>query len=177
MGDLSDEARTSTGGATSAVLMALAIMALGAFVTYDSMTGLTGPGYAQVGPGVFPVIVGAGLLLAGIVLLAQALRGQWPVLWTEGDDTPSIQSAGPWRGVLLIAAALALTVVLFAPLGFVAASTLLFACVSAAFGSRRHLLNIAIGVVFSAAIYLVFARGLGLELPAGDLWKAMPWTR
>ena len=45
--------------------MALAVMALGAFVAYDSVTGLTGPGYAQVGPGVFPVIVGIGLLLAG----------------------------------------------------------------------------------------------------------------
>ena len=160
--------------------MAFAIMALGAFVSYDSLTGLTGPGYAQVGPGVFPVIVGIALLLAGIGLLAQAIRGRWRVAWTERDDTSpahSRQGIAPLRNVLLVAAALILNVLLFAPLGFVAASTMLFAFVSAAFGSRRLVLDTAIGIAFSAAIYLVFAHGLGLQLPAGNLWEGIAWTR
>ena len=52
--------------------MALAVMALGAFVVFDTFTGLTGPGYAQVGPGVFPFIVGVALLLAGLACWCRA---------------------------------------------------------------------------------------------------------
>ena len=184
MSNVSDEAHGSadTRGKTSAVVMALAIMALGAFVAYDSVTGLTGPGYAQVGPGVFPVIVGIGLLLAGGGLLAQAIRRRWRVTWIDlAPSAGSGAASGPrnasLRSLMLVAAALALNVVLFAPLGFIAASAVLFACVSAALGSKRFVLDVVIGVGLAAAIYVVFAKGLGLQLPAGDLWTSIPWTR
>jgi putative tricarboxylic transport membrane protein len=172
MSNISDEASADTRGKTSAVLMALAVMALGAFVAYDSLTGLTGPGYAEVGPGVFPVIVGVALLLAGGGLLVPAVRGQWRVAWTD-----PAASAGSSRNLMLVGVALALNVVLFAPLGFVPASAVLFACVSAALGSRRFMLDIVIGIGLATAIYFVFSKGLGLQLPAGDLWESLPWTR
>jgi putative tricarboxylic transport membrane protein len=180
MNDVSDEPDDSAGmrGKTSAAAMALTVMALGAFVAYDSMTGLTGPGYAQVGPGVFPVIVGIGLLLAGGGLLAQAIRDQWRVTWL--DLTPlagSASNTSSRRGLILVAVALILNVLLFAPLGFVAASAALFACVSAALGSKRVVLDVLIGVGLAATIYVVFTKGLGLQLPAGDLWTSIPWTR
>lgn len=179
MSDASDAAGGIEAGArrgASAVAMALAVMALGAFVIVDTATDLTGPGYAQVGPGVFPVIVGAALLLAGVSLLVQSLRGYWRVSWIERDASASMSSM-PLRNVLLVAAALALDVMLFAPLGFIAASAILFTCVSAAFGSRRFVLDAAIGIAFAAAIYVVFVHGLGLHLPAGELWEGMPWRR
>ena len=164
--------------------MALAVMALGAFVAYDSVTGLTGPGYAQVGPGVFPVIVGIGLLLAGGGLLAVAIRGQWRVTWMDlapsagpGPSATSGPCHASLRSLMLVAAALALNVVLFAPLGFIAASAVLFACVATALGSKRFILDVVIGVGLAAAIYVVFTKGLGLQLPAGDLWTSLPWTR
>jgi putative tricarboxylic transport membrane protein len=173
MTDISDR-RSEPAGArrnASAVTMALVVMALGAFVAFDTFTNLAGPSYAEVGPGVFPLIVGAGLLLAGVGLLVQTLRGQWRVAWVERDA-----SAAPLRNVLLVAAALTLNVLLFAPLGFIAASAVLFTAVSAAFGSRRSLLDALIGIAFAAAIYAIFVHGLGLSLPAGDLWSAL-WKR
>ena len=85
-------------------------------------------------------------------------------------------SSAPLRNVLLVAAALTLNVLLFAPLGFIAASAVLFTCVSAAFGSRRFVLDAIIGIAFAAAIYVIFVHGLGLSLPAGDLW-GMLWKR
>jgi putative tricarboxylic transport membrane protein len=180
MSNASEGSRSSaeTLGKTSAVVMALAIMALGAFVSYDSVTGLTGPGYAQVGPGVFPVIVGIALLLAGGGLLAAAMRGQSGVTWIERPPSAgSDPSAASLRGLVLVAAALVLNVALFAPLGFIAASAVLFACVSAALGSKRFILDVVIGVGLAATIYIVFVKGLGLQLPAGDLWESLPWTR
>ena len=156
--------------------MALAVMALGAFVAFDTVTGLAGPSYAEVGPGVFPLIMGIALLLAGLALLVQGLRGEWRVAWVERDLSASA-SAAPLRNVLLVAAALTLNVMLFAPLGFIAASAVLFTCVSAAFGSRRFVLDAAIGIAFAAAIYSIFVHGLGLHLPAGDLWEGVLWRR
>jgi putative tricarboxylic transport membrane protein len=158
----------------SAVTMALAVMALGGLVAFDAVTGLTGPGYAQVGPGVFPLIVGATLLLAGLGLLVQGMRGHWRVVWAERDTSAA---AAPLRNIMLIAAALTLNIVLFAPLGFIAASAVLFACVSAAIGSRRFVLDAALGMAFGATIYLVFVHGLGLYLPVGDLWEGVLWRR
>jgi putative tricarboxylic transport membrane protein len=191
------ERRESSGarGLASAVAMALAVMALGGFVVFDTATDLSGPGYAQVGPGVFPVIVGVALLLVGLALLVQAAQRRWHVAWVERDDlspahsrasgNPEISPAalGPrFRGderisVTLIAAALALNVLLFAPLGFIVASAVLFTCVSAAFGSRRFILDAVLGIAFAAAIYVVFVHGLGLSLPAGNLWEGVLWKR
>jgi putative tricarboxylic transport membrane protein len=176
MSDVSDAPGGGKNRSASAVAMALAVMALGAFVVFDTATGLSGPGYAQVGPGVFPVIVGAALVLAGLALLAQSLRGYWRVAWVERDASSSAATA-PLRNVLLVGAALTLNVLLFAPLGFIAASAVLFACVSAAFGSRRFLLDAIIGIAFAAAIYVIFVHGLGLHLPAGSLWEGLLWRR
>jgi putative tricarboxylic transport membrane protein len=180
MGDAPEAAEFREGGGVrglaSAAAMALAVMALGGFVVFDTATDLTGPGYAQVGPGVFPVIVGIALLLAGLALLVQAIQRHWRVAWAESD--PSAQSSASERmAVLLVAAALALNVVLFAPLGFIVASAVLFTCVSAAFGSRRFILDTVLGLVFAAAIYVVFVHGLGLGLPAGSLWESVLWKR
>ena len=179
MSDVSDRPSSDPAGAgrsASAVALALAVMALGAFVAFDTFTGLTGPGYAQVGPGVFPLIVGAALLLAGLGLLLQSLRAQWRVAWVERDPSAGASSA-PLRNVLVVAAALILDVMLFEPLGFIAASAVLFACVSAAFGSRRFVLDALLGIAFAAAIYFIFVHGLGLQLPAGDLWEGVLWRR
>ncbi len=87
-------------------------------------------------------------------------------------QAPALADAG---GVALVAAALILDVVLMPLLGFIVASAVLFTLVAAAFGSRRLVLDAALGFAFAGAIYLVFVHGLGLHLPVGDLWESMPW--
>jgi putative tricarboxylic transport membrane protein len=79
--------------------------------------------------------------------------------------------------VALVAGALALNVLLFAPLGFIMASAVLFTFVAAAFGSRRFIVDAAIGLAFAATIYVIFVHGLGLSLPSGDLWEGVLWRR
>ena len=63
---------------------------------------------------------------------------------------------------------LALTAVL-EPLGFPVAAALLFFGVAAALGSRRWARDAGIAVVLSVLVFLAFARGLGVGLPAGVL--------
>jgi putative tricarboxylic transport membrane protein len=161
----------------SAVAVGLAVVALGGFVLEQAITGPAALGYAQVGPGVFPTIIGSALVFVGLALLLQAWRAHWHVVWTEADGTPSdSRAASPALSLLLIGAGLVADVVLMAPLGFVLASTALFACVTAAFGSRRLVRDLAIGLVFTGAIVVVFSRGLGLDLPAGRVWEGLLWT-
>jgi putative tricarboxylic transport membrane protein len=183
----------------SAEIMALAIVALGGYVIAEAVTSLADPGYATVGPGVFPVIVGGALTLVGVGLLIEALRGRWQVIWFEhdpssahsresGNPESSSETLGPrLRGderttvpfinVALIGLTLTFNVMLLASLGFVIASAVLFACVALAFGSRRFVLDAVLGLILGGAIYLAFVHGLGLHLPAGDIWGSLPWMR
>jgi putative tricarboxylic transport membrane protein len=175
-----DAARAEKGDArrsASAIIVALAAAALGGFVIQQALSGTQGPSYATVGPGVFPLIIGAALVLVGLGLLTQALGGAWRVTWIEAGSTDAKAAApSPLAKVLLIGVALVLDVVLMQPTGFVLASTALFICVTRAFGSRRLALDAALGLLFTGTIYVVFTRGLGLSLPAGRVWENLPWT-
>jgi putative tricarboxylic transport membrane protein len=163
----------------SAGIVGLAVIALGGFVLQQALAGVNAQIYAQVGPGVFPAVVGVGLVLVGLGLLLQAARGRWQVAWTQRDGAAAhvAQAPSPLAKVLLVGVGLAADVVLMSPLGFVAASTVLFACVTRAFGSRRLASDTLAGLIFAGLIFLIFTRGLGLSLPVGSVWESLAWTR
>jgi putative tricarboxylic transport membrane protein len=141
-------------------VLAAFVLVLGAFVAVETALLRTGPGYAAVGPKLFPWLVAAGLLLVGLALLRGARAGA--VAQPAGFE---LDLPPP----LAVTAGLVLQMVLMKPAGFVIASTVLFVFVAHAFGSRRVALNAAIGLVLCAATYVAFTRGLGLVLPAGVL--------
>jgi putative tricarboxylic transport membrane protein len=167
--------RAQSRRSASAVAVGLVAMGLGGFVIQQALSGGYEPSYATVGPGVFPFIVGVGLVLIGVGLAAQALVGSWRVTWIEAGAAGATDATSPPGRTLLIGAALVLDVALMQPAGFVLASTAMFVCVTRAFGSRRLLLDAALGVAFTGAIYLIFTRGLKLSLPAGRIWESVAW--
>ena len=74
------------------------------------------------------------------------------------------------RMSMAIVASLAVLPIVFVRLGFVAASTLLFAVTAAALRGQRPsaralMLDLAMGAVFSLVLFVAFTRGLGLSLP------------
>jgi putative tricarboxylic transport membrane protein len=69
----------------------------------------------------------------------------------------------------LTALALVLYPGLLTVAGFLIATSVLFWLVAMAFDNRRRLRDAVIAIVFSASMHFVFARGLGLSLPAGWL--------
>ena len=150
-------------------LLAVATVALGAAVVWQTTMIRVTPAYAKVGPRAIPYLIGAGLVLIGLWLLAEALRGRplaAPVSDSEDAD-PALPT--DWRTVGLLAAALLLYLVLIEPAGFVLASAVLFTGAAFAMGSRRPVRDIAVGLILAAALYAGFTRGLGLDLPAGLL--------
>jgi putative tricarboxylic transport membrane protein len=141
-------------------ILAVFVLGLGLFIAVETAALRTGPGYAAIGPKLFPWLVAAGLLLVGAALLYEARAGA--VAHPAGFelDLPP---------ALAVTAGLVLQMVLMRPAGFVIATAVLFVAVTYAFGSRRLALNAAVGLVLCAATYIAFTHGLGLVLPAGVL--------
>jgi putative tricarboxylic transport membrane protein len=117
-------------------------------------------GYAGIGPNFMPGLVSFGLIVLGLWLLYEALRGGW-------------RNASPHEGVfqrkpfLWVSAGLFAHMVLIGWAGFVPAAAVLFVFVARGFGSHRLLRDLAIGIALAVAIYLFFTQVLNVNLPAG----------
>ena len=151
---------TARGLRLGEAVLAAFVLVLGVFIAVETAMLRTGPGYAAIGPKLFPWLVAAGLLLVGAALLYEARAGA--VAHPAGFDLDLPPA-------LAVTAGLVLQMMLIKPAGFVIASTVLFVAVTYAFGSRRLALNAAVGLVLCTATYVAFTRGLGLALPAGVL--------
>lgn len=143
------------------ILVALGVIALGGVALFETTRIPVSPMYARIGP--TAMAYAASLLLAGLgmALLVQAWRGDWVTEPEEADGPLNLHGAG-W-----LLAGLVFNVGLIAPLGFVPASTLLFACTARAFGSRRYLRDTIMGALFASVAYFGFARLLGINIGAG----------
>ncbi len=149
------------------LLVSLGVLALGGYFAYGAFAISVAQSYSRVGPRFFPFLVAAGLLLCGLLLLIQALRGR-AAPPEEGEDIDP-DAPPDLRAVGTIAAALFVYVLILEVAGFVVASALLFWGVAVAFGSRSWLRDPLVGLALALTVYLAFTRLLGLRLPAGVL--------
>ena len=150
--------------------VAAGVLALGAFVLAGAWDLPAGGGYAQVGPGVVPRIVGGGLVLLGALLLREALTGGFRGVDEEAEvHLPMDWAAFAWLGGGILAYGF-----LVERAGFLIASTLLFIAVARGFASRRWVLNAIVGAAVAGFIFAVFNYGLGLQLPPGVLRGVLP---
>lgn len=149
-------------------LLALATVAFGAVVLWQTTQIRLTPAYSQVGPRVIPYVVGAGLVLLGLLLLVEGLSGRSAPPSTESEDAdPTLPT--DWRTVGLLGVALVLFLVLIETAGFVLASAVLFLGAALAMGSRHILRDAAFGLLLATGLFVGFTRGLGLDLPSGVL--------
>ena len=140
------------------------MLALGLFVAVETYQLEVAPSQAAVGPRLFPFLVATGLIVVGVALLREAVFGH---IAHEGGFELD------WRAVGLVAAGLILQLLLLESLGWIVAATLLFVAATLAFGSRRLLLDAAIGVVLTGFAFVMFNYGLGLDLPTGTVIEGM----
>ena len=152
------------------VAVAAGVLAIGGAILWGSFHLPTGGGYAQVGPGVVPRIVGVGLLVLGALLVREVFTGGFRGV----DEEAEARLPMDWRAFAWITAGIIAYGVLVQPLGFVFSSALLFMLVARSFGSRRWLLNAVSGLVLAAFIFTIFNYGLGLTLPPGVLKPLLP---
>ena len=151
------------------VAVAAGITAIGAAILWGSFYLPTGGGYAQVGPGVMPRIVGTLIVLLGALLLREAFTGGFRGV----DEEAEVHMPMDWPAFAWVSGGIIAYGLLVEPLGFVFASGILFVMVARGFNSRRWLLNTVTGLILAIVIYLIFNYGLGLTLPPGILRRIL----
>ena len=152
------------GFAAPEAMIGIGLLVCAALVAWQTAIMPFSPMYSKVGPTVFPYMTAAGLAVLAGLLFLEALRGGW-----QPQDEKEVKVS--WKAVAFVFAGLLANVVLIRPLGFTAASVVLFVLVAHGFGSRRPLSNALIGLVLSLAAYFGFAKALGVNIGAGVIEK------
>ena len=147
------------------LVVGIVVLLMGLLCLWQAVVIPVTPLYAQVGPKFMPYLIGALVVAIGIGLVLVALRGGW------SHELEEVQSAPPtnWRALGILGAGLLANLLLIDWLGFVIAATAQFVLVSAAFGSRHPLRDLAIGFAVTFGAYLGFDKALGVNIGAGIL--------
>jgi putative tricarboxylic transport membrane protein len=131
---------------------------LGAYVAIDASGYHDGSTYDGLGPSLLPYIIAAGLIFTGLsILVGAVLSRAAPVGQID------------WTPVALITLGLILPIVFIVMLGWIPVIAVVFALGARAFGSRRTVLDLGLGVVFGVVTFVIFNYGLGRHLPGGWL--------
>ena len=146
----------------AAFAIGAALMAFGALLIREGGRIPNKQGYAGVGPGDVPWLVGWALVALGLATVWQGWRNPAP-------PRPK-QQAVP---LLWLLGGMVVMVATIHSVGFVAGATILFTCAAAAFGERRFHIAIPSGLALGLFIYAVFDVLLQLNLPAGPVEMAL----
>ncbi len=140
---------------------------VGGYVLYDATTLEDGFADQPVQPYAFPYVVGAALVLLGVLLAVATARGDRPQA-EEGEDV-DLTTPADWLTVGKLVAILVLNILLVNLLGWAITGTLLFAGCAWALGSRTLLRDLIVGAVMAVASWYFFYVGLGVPLSPGIL--------
>lgn len=116
------------------------------------------------GPGFLPLWLGFGIVAAGLVLSAKALR---PAL-ADGEPIDWPRRYG-WNRIAIMLGALALALYVLEPLGFLLTATLFMIALVFSLGVRSWPLLLGVPIVAALVLHLVFVVWLGVPLPPGVL--------
>ncbi|MQA85901.1 MAG: hypothetical protein GEV03_15070 [Streptosporangiales bacterium] len=125
---------------------------------------------AGLGPDVVPLVIGLALAAASAALAAQGLLAA-RTGGGVGGGSPEDAEERPENARKLIVVAMMLLgyILVFIPIGYLL-STFAFLLAATTFLDRAHWRrNVAYAVVFPLVVYLVFTRGLQVQLPFGIL--------
>ena len=136
------------------------------FVGFGVAFGYAATGYElgtafRMGPGYFPLVLAAALVVLGIAILVKGVTA-------AASDTPI--GVVPWRGVVLVLAALAFFGATIRGLGLVPA--LFGTAYLSALASRHNspVAALAIAAALTAACVVIFHYGLGVSVPLFGPW-------
>ncbi|MBD0413421.1 tripartite tricarboxylate transporter TctB family protein [Oryzicola mucosus] len=142
--------------AALAIAAALAVVAIVIAWSTSQAGGVAG--YSPVGPKTFPYIIAGGMFLLSLCTAIEAWRGNFPA--REAQNIPPM---------LWVLGGLAVQMLSMKTVGFSIATGLLFAATAKGFGKGPLWMTVPIGIVFAFLVWVMFAKGLQLTLPAGPL--------
>jgi hypothetical protein len=130
-------------------------IAIGAAFLIAALRSLRLGGLLGMGPGFFPVMLGALLILLGGLIVLKAIG-------TPNQAAPPIS----WRGVALVTGSILFLALALRPLGFLPAlfGSVFLASIATSRMSLRYALGVSAGLaVFSSGIF-IYALGLPISL-------------
>lgn len=153
--------KPASGISGAGIAIGVGLIVIAGLIAYSTSRMQVAPAYARIGPQIFPYFIAAAFALVGAWFVwNSSAPGLKREIQAEGFETD-------WKALAIIAAGLLANWAILRPLGFIIAATVLFLCVSFAFGSRRYLRDAVVAVVLALVSYLGFRHGLGLQLPPG----------
>ena len=166
----------SSRSTTHQALIGAGALLLGGLLAWGARDLPDAVGYSGVGPAVLPWIVASVLVLCGIALIVQALRGGYAEL-EDGSGAP----LGDWRALAWMAAGILSTGALITRAGFVLSCALCFTLAVRGLrlsegkpsgGVARVLADVATGMAIAAPAYWLFTKVLAINLPGltGSGW-------
>ena len=147
--------------------VAVLLGALGALVLWDASRLPVLAQRGPVGPAAVPVVVGLMLLACAAFLAVDVWRGGHGE--AEGGEDVDLNAPSDWRTVALLAAAFLANAALIDRVGWPVSGAVLFWGCTYALGSRHYVRDALLAVALSVLTYVLFGRGLGIDLPAGVL--------
>ena len=148
------------------------LVLLGLLVLWDTTRIELPQGNNIVNPRTFPYIIGALVLVIGIALIVEVLRGKLGT--PEGDEPGASFIKADRKTMLMMAAAVAVHVALLEKAGYIIAATFGFWGLATTFGSRKPIKDFAISLIFALVVYFAFSWGLNIQLPQGILSNILP---
>ena len=166
------------------VVIGAVLLALGAGIVGVTFSVATLPGQDSLGPRLFPVLIGGGLVLLG---LANGWAG-WrslrqgeihegaliPVSAEENANEAGVTERGAtergdWPTLLWVVAGLALGALGYKWIGFILSAWIVFLLTARGFAGRWSWRDALVGLAVVLIAYVGFTKGLGLSLPGGIL--------
>jgi putative tricarboxylic transport membrane protein len=134
----------------------------------------------SLGPRFFPIALGAGIAICGLLLAVAELffRGEPSVPAPLSDASPEgEEDAGPFSLARFLGAigATALYVAAFDPLGYLLATPPYIAAILLIHGGTRTRALLIAPFVVTIALYVTFRFGLLIPVPDGPLEGILPW--
>jgi|RhiMethySRZTD1v2_1073278.scaffolds.fasta_scaffold00051_105 putative tricarboxylic transport membrane protein len=144
---------------------AVALLIAAGIVALDTMRLRVPFSYDSIGPTFLPYFVAIGLGCCGSAWLVNILMRRRP----DASDVVAIDRSP----ILIISLGLIIQFTLIDTLGWIVVAGIQFALVSRAFQSARYLRDLLVGLAMGAVIFVAFNFGLGLNLPAGTLFRSL----
>jgi hypothetical protein len=156
---------------TAEILCAGLLMAVGGLACNEARRlGILGWGSGGPQPGLYPFLLGAGLVLASLVILGRALLPPPP-----GDVPRPFVPAGAWKSVLSVALPAAAMVLATEFIGLYLAAGLYLAVYMRWIGKHRWRTVAAVSLLLPVAGYVVFQQWFQIPMPEGSLAAYLPF--
>jgi putative tricarboxylic transport membrane protein len=162
------------------LVLAAFLVVSGGVVVALSMEITPGVQTDPLGPRFFPIALGAGIALCGLLLAAVEIlfRGEPSMAGPLSDASPEgEEDAGPFSPARFVGAiaATALYVAAFDALGYLLATPPYIAAILLIHGGTRTRALLITPFVVTIALYVTFRFGLLIPVPDGPLEGILPW--